>query len=98
MTAEERGLLDRIIEWTDQQPDIVALVMTGSRARPEGGDELSDYDLEIFTSNPHALIKSDDWFRTLGKVWVHLPTESDRGFSTRLVVYEGGEKFDFTIV
>ncbi len=96
--TEEGDLLDRVVEWANQQPDIAALVMTGSRARPEGGDELSDYDLEIFTSNPTALTDSEDWFRGLGNVWVHLPAEAERGCPTRLVVYEGGEKADFSIL
>lgn len=98
-TGESDGLLRRVVEWANQQPDIIALIMTGSHARRDATvDELSDYDLEIFTASPDRYTSSADWMAEIGKVWVSLPLTSSRGCPTRLVIYEGGEKVDFSIL
>jgi aminoglycoside 6-adenylyltransferase len=98
-TDESEGLLRRVVEWANQQPDIIALIMTGSHARRDAMvDELSDYDLEIFTASPDRYTSSADWMAEIGKVWVPLPLTSSCGYPTRLVIYEGGEKVDFSIL
>jgi len=90
--------LQTIVEWAQGRTDVVALIMTGSRARPEGiVDAFSDYDLEIFTTDPRLYTSSDEWMREIEDVWVYLPTTSNRGCETRLVVFEGGKKADFSI-
>lgn len=94
-----KDFLAKVVEWANRQPDIVALIMTGSRARPDGPvDALSDFDLEIFTSEPSQYTSSADWMREIEDVWVYLPTTSSRGCETRLVVFNGGEKVDFSIL
>lgn len=97
-TGEPDDLLQRVVDWANRQPDIVALIMTGSHACPDAMvDELSDYDLEIFTTNPERYTSSADWMTEIGKVWVYLPLTSSRGCPTRLVVFEGGGKVDFSV-
>lgn len=99
MAAKGEGILDKIVEWANAQPDIVALIMTGSRARPDGVvDAFSDYDLEIFTTDPSRYTSYGSWMTEIQDVWVYLPTISDRGCETRLFVFEGGEKVDFSIL
>lgn len=98
MAAGNEGLLGKIIQWATAQTDIVALIMTGSRARPDGSvDAFSDYDLEIFTTEPSRYTSSADWMTEIERVWVYLPTTSRRGPETRLVIFDGGEKVDFSI-
>ncbi len=98
VAAKDANFLDHIVLWAKRQPDISALVMTGSRAQPDGAvDDLSDYDLEIFTSDPSFYTSSDGWMSEIARVWVYLPTEREALCETRLVVFEGGAKADFSI-
>ena len=90
--------LDRVVAWAERQPDVRALVLTGSRARPGGPvDDASDYDLEVFTSD-RAKYETDEWMDELGAVWVYLPTtrSDDSRYLTRLVVFAGATKVDFS--
>lgn len=99
MTSEQTGLLPRIIAWAGRQADIAALIMTGFRARRDTTvDDFSDYDLEIFTTDPGKYTSHPDWLADIGTVWVFLPLPpSHGGCPTRLVVFSGGEKVDFSI-
>ena len=97
MSEELSGLLQRILEWADGRPDIVAVVMTGSRARSDGAvDAYSDHDLELFVADP-STFDNNEWFEEIGTVWVCEPLTSEEGYPVRLVFYEGGEKVDFQI-
>lgn len=90
--------LARIVEWATRQPDVRALVMTGSRARPDGRvDEVSDYDLEVLT-NELAKYETDEWMAEIAPVWVYLPTtrSDDDRYMTRLVVFAEAVKVDFS--
>ena len=99
MTSTDKdALLARIVDWARTDANVLALVMTGSRARGDGRvDEFSDFDLEIIAERPEALIRDDAWLRGFGHVWVHLPTIIGPGHQTRLVFYEGGSKVDFSL-
>lgn len=93
------GFLSKVVDWANDRSDIVSLIMTGSRARPDGVvDAYSDYDLEIFTTDPERYTASSEWMTEMGDVWVFLATESRRGCPTRLVIFEGGKKVDFSII
>ena len=63
------GFLSKVVDWANDRSDIVGLIMTGSRARPDGVvDAHSDYDLEIFTDDPERYISSSDWMAEIGDV------------------------------
>jgi aminoglycoside 6-adenylyltransferase len=95
---EADALLARIVAWARADANVLALVMTGSRARGDGSvDEFSDFDLEIIADMPDALIRDDAWMRGFGRVWVCLPTTIAPQRETRLVFYEGGCKVDFSL-
>jgi aminoglycoside 6-adenylyltransferase len=97
MNADD--FLDNVVDWASSRPDIVSLIMTGSRARPDGPvDEHSDYDLEIFTNDPSRYTSSEGWMSEIGKVWVYLPEEMPGRCETRLILFEGGVKVDFAIL
>ena len=85
MSEEPDGILQRILDRIDERPEIVGVVMTGSRARSDGTvDDYSDHDLELFVVDPTGF-DTDDWVREIGKVWVSLPLTSDEGYPVRLV-------------
>ncbi len=95
---EPDDLLARIVAWAAGDANVRALIMTGSRARGDGHvDEFSDFDIEIIADEPAALVRVDGWWRAFGRVWVCLPTISGRRHETRLVLYEGGMKVDFSL-
>jgi len=97
MSKEPGDFLQRVLAWADERPDIVAVVMTGSRTRTDNAvDEYSDYDLELFVGDP-ATFDNEDWAEECASVWVSLPLTSEEGYPVRLVFYEGGEKVDFQI-
>jgi aminoglycoside 6-adenylyltransferase len=89
-------LLQRVCAWGKAQPDIRALIVTGSYARG-GADALSDLDLEIFTRTPDRYLQSDSWMTEIGPVCVYLALENDRGLPTRLIIFKDGSKVDFTV-
>jgi len=98
VVTKDTEFLTEIIRWADGRPDISALVMTGSRAQRDGTvDDLSDYDLEIFTSDPESYTSSDAWMSDIASVWVYLPTTRNGLCETRLIIFEGGIKVDFSI-
>lgn len=90
------GILSGIVAWCERQVDVRALILTGSRAREEW-DDLSDFDVEMYVRNSKPYIESDRWMSEIKPVWVYLPLEDDMGYPTRLVIFDGGVKVDFSI-
>jgi aminoglycoside 6-adenylyltransferase len=90
------ALQGSIVRWAEDDPNIIALIKTGSSARDGQGDEFSDLDLEVIAADPGRLQREDAWFRAFGGVWVVLRFDELR-FPTRLVVYDGGSKVDYTL-
>lgn len=91
-----RELLQRISAWSEAQPNIRVLILTGSYAQDQA-DDLSDLDIEIFVRDPETYAQSDSWMSEIGPVWVYLPLHDHAGYPTRLVIFEGGLKVDFSI-
>ena len=86
-----------IIRWAEDDPNVIALIKTGSTARRDGReDEFSDLDLEVIAADPEKLLRNDGWFHSFGEVWVVLRFD-ERHYPTRLVVYSGGLKVDYTV-
>jgi aminoglycoside 6-adenylyltransferase len=92
-------LLARIVEWAETNANVIALIMTGSRARGDSAfvDEFSDFDLEIIAENAAELADNDEWLRSFGPIMVCLPLSEGQAHPTRLVFYEGGLKVDFSL-
>jgi aminoglycoside 6-adenylyltransferase len=92
-------LLERIVEWAQSNSNVIALVITGSRARRQGEsvDEFSDFDLEIIAENPDQLATNDEWLRSFGPILVYLSLSEGQPFPTRLIFYEDGIKVDFRL-
>ncbi len=89
--------LSAVVCWAEQQADIVAVVLTGSRARPEGPvDASSDYDVELFTRAPYRYA-GEAWLEEIAPLWVCLRLTNPDGSLGRLCFFAGGEKVDLTI-
>lgn len=64
------AILDNIIRWADEEDAIRAIVMTGSRAGKGSVDELSDYDLALFTFDNEKYTSNDVWLQDIAEVLV----------------------------
>ena len=94
----KRPLLDRILARAEDDPNIMAVVMTGSRASlRRTPDEWSDYDVELICDAPAPLADDDAWFHALGDVLTFLRLSAEDGaHQTRLVIFSDGE-IDFSL-
>ncbi|MCJ7726568.1 MAG: aminoglycoside 6-adenylyltransferase [Acidimicrobiia bacterium] len=91
-------LLDRVLAWAAEDPNIVAVVLTGSRAAlRRTPDRWSDVDIELICDDPAPLVEDDAWFHAFGEVLVYLRLLSEEGtHPTRLAAYSEGE-VDFSL-
>ncbi len=93
--------LDALVDWARGENDVLAVVLTGSRARPDPDlDGLSDYDVLLYLRDPEAFAASDAWLERFGSVLVSLRDGYQLDGSpvtTRLVQYDDGTKIDFTL-
>ena len=98
MNTDPDALLASIVRWAEESPNIVTLILTGSRARLGASvDEFSDLDVEVIADDPTELIRNDAWLSRFGRIWVYLPAVKGQRYETRLVFYEGGTKVDFSL-
>jgi aminoglycoside 6-adenylyltransferase len=64
------AILDNIIHWAKGEEAIRVVVMTGSRAGKGPVDDLSDYDLAIFTCDADKYTRDDAWLQDIAEVVV----------------------------
>ncbi|HIH46745.1 TPA: NUDIX domain-containing protein [Candidatus Woesearchaeota archaeon] len=94
-----KSMEQKIIDWVQTNPKIKALLLVGSRAQQNMVDELSDYDVSVFTDSISSIINEDQWLNQFGKVWICVHEHKEwegQSFPTRLVIFEGGIKVDFS--
>ena len=91
------AVLVRILEWAEAEPAVRAVVLTSTRARPEGPpDELSDYDVVVALED----LGRFDPAAAYGTPAARWGDEHDvHGTRTlfRGVVYDDGVKIDWTL-
>jgi aminoglycoside 6-adenylyltransferase len=94
--VDYEAVLSSLTTWAEGDPNVRALVLTGSGAVHEEHG-LSDRDIEIFAIEVEPLIADESWWSRLGDVLVVERLENGEGDATRLVYYVGG-KLDFTLM
>src|SRR5690348_16118884 len=98
---QEQEVLDRLAAWGTAQPLIRAMILTSSRARPDGPvDLLSDYDLILAVSDVRPFAFEDAWLAEYDRPMVRWGDQSEmHGLSTyfRGVVYQNHVKIDYSI-
>jgi len=94
------GLLEKLVGWAKTQPDIVAILNQGSRARTDHpADEWADLDLIIFTTNKKKYLDNFDWLENIGKpIITHLEKTAVGDELERRAIFEGGVDVDFSII
>ncbi len=96
---EANKILDKIIEWGANEAAVRALLLMGSRAVRGPADHLADLDIGVFATSHIPYLTDDTWIGQLARPWVYSPDQfyfHDTVVPTRLVIYEGGTKVDFS--
>lgn len=94
-------MLEKIIEWGKKEDTIKALILLGSRASLHQIDMYSDYDISVFCNSCECYIESENWLSQFGNVLVCVKekvTCKGKTFPSRLVIFEGGVKVDFSFL
>jgi len=94
---DHRIVLQQVVAWASHEDTIRAVVLTGSVARGDQSfDALSDLDLELYVTDPSALLEHDAWYHQFGEVLVVEALENPEWHPTRLIYYAEG-KIDFMV-
>jgi len=93
-------LISKFVKWAENQEDIRASIIIGSRARVETvADEWSDLDLIIVTSSPERYTSDTRWLDNLGKYHLTFLEKTATGDGVeRRVLFDGGLDVDFPII
>lgn len=93
--------LEKLGAWGNAHPQVRAMLLTSSRARPDGlVDRLSDYDLILAVTDADQFGREDGWLSNYGKPMVR---SRDRGELYQLatywwgVLYEDSVKIDYSV-
>jgi len=92
-------LIDKITALAQADPDIRAVILEGSLAVNSQVDELSDYDLNIFSTNYEKYLAGDAWMSQIGPVLLYQKEQFpfyDTIIPTRLVVFQDRPRIDFS--
>jgi hypothetical protein len=94
--------LTRLVAWGSAEPLVRAMILTSSRARPDGPvDDLSDYDVVLAVSDAEGFVRDDGWQSAYGEPMVRWGDQAELyGLATyfRSVVYTDHVKFDYTLL
>jgi aminoglycoside 6-adenylyltransferase len=97
----EAAVLEKLVAWGNAQPAVRAMILTSSRARPDGPvDLLSDYDVILAVTNADRFRRDEDWLSDYGRPMVRWGDQSELfGLTTHLwgVLYEDCVKIDYTV-
>jgi len=98
----EQPVIDKLTAWAKAKPDIRAVILTSSRAKPNATlDEFSDYDIIFVAEDIKPYLQDESWLDEFGRVLVVYrdPVEIRFGFERfiRVTQYETGLKIDFTL-
>ena len=98
---DEAEVLGRIVAWAEDEPNIRSVILTSTRARPEGAtDDLSDYDVILAVTDVPAFVAHAGWLGAWPEPLARWGDESELlGHRTvfRGVVHGDGTKIDWTI-
>ena len=97
---DHANILAKVINQAKKQEPIRALILEGSKAGKGKIDELSDYDINMFITDPRLYEEDDRWIREIDDVWVYIPEKiyhKNKTFSSRLIIFKGGINVDFIL-
>ena len=98
----ESGVLKDFENWSIEQDNVRCAILMSSRVRSDATiDFLSDYDIELYVSDIEPFQLNDDWLNHFDEIMVRWPykprSAGKEGWITKLVLFDGGLRFDFQI-
>lgn len=93
-------ILNRIVDWGRETPEVRALILEGSRAESNAADDLSDYDVNVFLTDSTPYTEDKAWLSSIAEIWVCIPEAVEHNgtlFPSRLVIFRDGIKVDFIL-
>lgn len=102
MMRSEKEMMSTIMNWANNDEAVRTVIMTSSRTSIKSKiDFLSDYDIEVYTSDIEGFKKNDDWLDEFGDVMVRWPLKpkstGDEDWITRLIIFDDRNRIDFQI-
>jgi aminoglycoside 6-adenylyltransferase len=96
-TEKEQEMLERLRQWGENQPLVRAMILTSTRAIPNGtGDLFSDYDVILALREVQPFYEDRGWLAAFGRVLVLYrdPLEAEYGYpkSGYVIQFEDGLK------
>jgi len=91
--------IEKLITFAESEEAIRALILEGSRAVGRFSDDLSDYDMNVFTLDAGAWLENDQWLEQFGEVLLYQKETlafHSWEFPSRLVVFKDGGRIDFS--
>jgi aminoglycoside 6-adenylyltransferase len=90
-------ILGKFVEWADNQENIRAAIVVGSRAHCNA-DEWADLDIVVVTTDTEQILSKNKWIETIGDPIITfvepMPHEEDM---ERRVLFKGGFDVDFAV-
>ena len=91
-------VLAKVLAWAEAEDAVRALILTSTRARPEGPpDELSDYDLVVVLTDV-GRFDAEAAYRIPAARWGHEDDEHGARTAFLGVVYDDGVKIDWSLL
>ena len=92
-------LIHRLVRWAQNQEDIRAAIVLGSRGRTDQpADEWSDLDVNLIVRDPERYLSDSDWVQVMGHPWVSFVERTADGSGwERRVLFEGGLDVDLVL-
>jgi aminoglycoside 6-adenylyltransferase len=98
MASGYERLTRQFVDWAQNEADIRAAMVIGSRARVDHpADEWADLDIVIFATTPQRYIASADWIGNIGETWLTFLERTTDGGWERRVLFADGYDIDFVI-
>lgn len=96
-TQAYEQLIERFVKWAQNEQNIRAAIVIGSRARVDHpADEWSDLDIVIIATDPKRYWATANWIENIGNPWLTFVEQAAGGGGMeRRVLFEGGLDVDF---
>jgi aminoglycoside 6-adenylyltransferase len=97
MTKNE--IISRLESFGNADKSIRAVILEGSQSTGKFTDDLSDYDVNIFTNDAKVYMVNDQWLRQFGEVLIYQKEHFEiygEIVPTRLAVFKDGSRIDFS--
>jgi aminoglycoside 6-adenylyltransferase len=94
-----KEIISKLTTFGKADESIRAVILEGSQSTGKFTDDLSDYDVNIFTNDARHYLSSDLWLKQFGDVLIYQKEQLEifgEIIPTRLAVFKDGSRIDFS--